>query len=86
MANFKHASISSVTSEGYCFRISSLVSPALKNSKMVCTVILLPLIAGFPLQTYASTVILLIKVSIIGNIKFKNIEINRIIQLTLITI
>ena len=58
------AYISSISKDGYCFKISSGVSPALKNSKIVCAVILMPLMQGLPPHTAASTVILLFKYSI----------------------
>ena len=45
------ANISSRVKEGYSLRISSIESPAPKNSSTVCTVIRVPRITGRPLQT-----------------------------------
>jgi len=50
--------MSSSSNDGYCLRISFLDVPELRNSIIVCTVILFPLIVGFPLHISGSMVIL----------------------------
>ena len=55
-----HSNTSSRVSEGYSSKTSSAESPAARNSKMVCAVILVPLITGWPLQISGSIIILFI--------------------------
>src|ERR1700730_5075845 len=50
--------MSSLSREGYCRRISRRLSPALRNSRIVWTVIRLPRKVGRPLQRPGSSVIL----------------------------
>jgi hypothetical protein len=60
-ANAKHAAMSSASKAGYCLSSSSVLSPALKNSKTVCTVMRCPRMVGLPLQRPSSMVILSVK-------------------------
>ena len=53
--NRKHCKMSSRVSDGYSSRTSSMESPALRNSRMVCTGIRVPCKTGCPLHISGST-------------------------------